>query len=263
MPTIAGGAGGWAWEPDPALREALRKLAAQQRAMQPWLDSLATQRRIMQPWIDATAPLRSKWAEIARQSAGLRETMERASELARAFQALQPQLEAWQAWHQHNKQIADQIAQTVRLMQARPSLRAGFSEQTLNRATGLLDEVRDVSPEVPADMETAALEIPDAALEIPDAVVQEAVDAAESAVPGIDPAKERKLVVAVIATFVFLRVIQWTIEHPDAADQLVTAATLAGWLANAAGNQAGALWDKIFAARSTDRDAGSNSDGDR
>ena len=251
MPTIAGAPGDWSWEPDPVLREALRKLAAShQQAMQPWLDSFATQRQIIQPWLNTLA-------EIGRQSAAFKQAIGQASEMARTLHAHQPQLEVWR---QHNKQLGDQLAQTIRLMQARPSLRAGFSEQTLDRATEVLDEIRHLPAEVPPDIETAALEIPDTALEIPDEVVQEAVDAAESAVPGIDAAKERNLVVAVIATFVFLRVIQWSIEHPDAADQLVTAATLAWWFANAAGSQAGILWDKIFAAKSTDRDAESNSD---
>jgi hypothetical protein len=257
---MAGAAGGWSWEPDPALREALRKLAASyQRAVQPGLDSFATQRRITQRWLDAMAPLQSKWAETARQSAGLRETIERTSQMARSVRALQPQLEAWS---QHNKQIADQVAQTVRMMQAGPSLRAGFSEQTLARASGLLDEIRDLPPEAPADMETAVLEIPDAVREVPDAVVHEAIDAAEPAVSGVDPAKARRIVVTVVATFVFLKVIQWAIEHPDAADQLLTMATLAWWLATAAGNQAGALCDRILAARSTDHDAHSDPDDD-
>jgi len=108
-------------------------------------------------------------------------------------------------------------------------------------------------------MEAAVLEIPYAVLEIPEAVVPEVVEATEYAVRA-DPAKERSLVIAVVATLVFLNIIQWAIEHPEAAGEFLTAGTLAWFFASAAGNQAGRLWDKIFAARSIDPDADPDSD---
>ncbi len=223
MATITGAAGEWSWEPDPALKAALQRLAAQQG------------QRVMQPWLNAQ---QRQWADVARQTAGYRETMRRASEVGKAISAGQAQFEVW-------RQHQEQIAQTIRLMQARPSLRMGFSTQTFDRATGLLEQLRSAPPEVPADMEATALEIPDP-------VVQEAVEAAEAAVPDMDPALARNLVVALITTFVFLKVLQWAIEHPEAAAEFLTAGTLAWFFASAAGNQAGRLWDKIFAARSPD-----------
>jgi hypothetical protein len=99
-----------------------------------------------------------------------------------------------------------------------------------------------------------------AALEVPDPVVQEAVEAAESAVPDVDPAMARSLVISLIATFAFLKIIQWSIEYPDAAGEILTAGTLACLVAKAAANQAGRLWDTLFEARSTDPDVDPDSD---
>jgi hypothetical protein len=232
MATVTGAAGDWPWRPDPALVEALRKLAAQQRAMAPWLDAIAAQRR--------------QWAEVMRQSDAFRETIRRASETARAFSALQPQLEVW-------PEQQDQIAQTIRLMQARPSLRMGFSAPTLDQASELLEQVRSALPEAPAGTEAA---VP----EIPDAVIQEAVEAAESAVSDVDSAVARRLVITVIATLVFLKVIQWSIEHPEATGEILNTGTLAYLVASAAANQAGRLWDTIFGTRSTHPDVDPDSD---
>jgi hypothetical protein len=233
MATVTGAPGEWFWEPNPALKAALQRLAAQQG------------QRVIQPWLNAQ---QRQWSDVARQTAGYRETMRRASEVGKAISASAGQAQ-FEVWRQHQ----EQIAQTIRLMQARPSLRMGFSTPTFDRATGLLEQLRSAPPEVPADMEAAALEIPDA-------VVQEAVKAAEAAVSDVDPALARNLVVALITTFVFLKVLQWAIEHPEAAAELLTAGTLAWFFASAAGNQAGRLWDKIFAARSPDPDADPDSD---
>jgi hypothetical protein len=119
--TTTGGAGEWRWRPDPALIAALQRLAAQHRAA-------------IQPILDASlAPQRQRWAELARQISSFNEAMRTASEAARALSSIQPQL---QVWHQQQ----EQIAQTIRLMQARPSLRMGFSAQTFDRATELVEQ---------------------------------------------------------------------------------------------------------------------------
>jgi hypothetical protein len=103
-------------------------------------------------------------------------------------------------------------------------------------------------------MEAAVLEISEA-VEIPEALVQEVVEATEPAVPRADPAKERSRVVAMVATLVFLKVIQLAIEHPTTAEEILTACTIAWYSASVAAGQAGKLWDKFFAASSTDPEA--------
>jgi hypothetical protein len=241
MATITGAAGGWPWEPNPALKAALQGLAAQR------------QRAIIQPWVNASlAPQRQRWADVARQASGLSEAAKRASEVAKAISAGRAQFEVW-------RQHQEQIAETIRLMQGQRSLQMGFSAQTFDRATELLEQLRSAPPEATAATEAAVLEIPDAVLEIPEAVVPEIVEATEPAVRA-DPAKERRIVIAVVATLVFLNIIQWAIEHPETAGELLTAWTLAWCSASAAGGQAGRLWDKFVAAKPTDPDADHDSD---
>jgi ABC-type transporter Mla subunit MlaD len=118
----------------------------------------------MAPLVDAVAAQQRQWAEIARHSDAFREALRRASEVSRAVSAVQPQL--------------DQIAETIRLMQAQPSLRMGFSTPMLDQATGVLEQIRNAPPEAPTDIEVA--------VEVPDAAVQEAVEAIEPAGPARD-----------------------------------------------------------------------------
>ncbi len=236
MATITGATGG-SWEP--ALRTTVRNVAAQQQVIQSWGDAMARQRT---QW----AALAKQVSQVRQQTSQISEAARRASEVSRSISMLQPQL---QAWRQHQ----EQIVRTVRLLQDLPSLRMGFDAPTLDRATELLEELgSSPTPQVPAAMDAAALELPDA-------VVQEAVEAAEPAVQTMDRATARSLVVAVVATFVFLKVIQWAVEHPDAADEIMTVGTLAWFCASVAANQAGRLWDNIFGARSTDRNTDLNS----
>jgi hypothetical protein len=212
---------------------ALQRLAAQHRAA-------------IQPILDASlAPQRQRWAELARQISSLNEATRTASEAARAISSIQPQL---QVWHQQQ----EQIAQTIRLMQARPSLRMGFSAQTFDRATELVEQQDNALQDVPADLDATGLEIPDAVVEIPEELVREVVEATEPAAPHSDPARARSMVVAVVATLVFLKIIQWGIEHPEAAGEIVTVGTLAWYPASIAADQAGKLWDKILAAKTPD-----------
>jgi len=213
------------------------------------LQRLAAQRRAaIQPILDASlAPQRRRWAELARQISSFNEATRTASEAARALSAIQPQL---RVWHQHQEQIAE----TIRLMQVRPHLRMGFSAQTFDRATELVEQQDNALQDVPADMDATGVEIPDVVVEIPEELVREVVEATEPAVPHLDPARARSMVVAVVATMVFLKIIQWRIEHPEVAGEIVTVGTLAWYPASIAADQAGNLWDKVFAAKPPDQE---------
>lgn len=238
------------WEPSPGLRAMLQAIAAQQRAIQPYLHAVASQQR--------------QWAALAQQVSQVADVVRRISEVTKPFSeaaaisALQLQpgfqaakaisapggvLGALQAWQQHR----DQMFQAVRLLQERPSLRMGFPTPTLNRAAEVLEALHSIplehlSEHLSADADAVIPELPGVAL-------QEAVDAVEPTTRTMDPATARSWLVVIVATLVFLKVIQWSIEHPEVGDALVTAGTLAWWCAILAGEQAGKLWDKAFGAR--------------
>jgi hypothetical protein len=119
------------------------------------LQRLATQHRAaIQPFLDASlAPQRQRWAELARQISSFNEATRTASEAAGAISSIQPQL---QVWHQQQ----EQIAQTIRLMQARPHLRMGFSAQTFDRATELVEQQDNALQDVPADLDATGCRSP-------------------------------------------------------------------------------------------------------
>jgi hypothetical protein len=242
------------WEPPPGLWAILQAATAQQRAVQAYLNAIGSQQR-------QAAALAQRLNQVSDAARRISEVSKPTSNAVEAISALQRQPglnaakaisavgEAAQVWRQHH----DQMLQTVRLLQERPSFRMGFSAPTLDRAAEVLEELRSVPPEhlserLPADTDAVIPELSEADL-------QEAIDAVEPATRTMDPATARSWLVAVVATLVFLKVLQWSLEHPEAADTLLTAGTLAWLCAALAGKQAGKLWDKTFGARPDDPDS--------
>jgi hypothetical protein len=238
-------------EPPPGLWKILQAVTAQQRAVQAYLNAVASQQR-------QVAALTQQVNQVADAARRISEVPKSISNAAEAISALQRQpglkaakaisaageaLAAVQVWRQHH----EQMLQTVRLLQERPSFRMGFSAPTLDRAAEVLEELRSIPPEhlperLPADTDAVIPELSEAAL-------QEAIDAVEPTTSTMDPATARSWLVAIVATLVFLKVIQWSLEHPEVANTVLTVGTLAWWSATLAGKQAGKLWDKAFGAR--------------
>jgi hypothetical protein len=130
------------------------------------------------------------------------------------------------SWHQQIWLMHE----TIDRVQHERVWQTAFSAQTFSRASELLEQV---------DLEPAGDEtVPD----VPEIVVEEAASAVEPVLAEIDLSVARPVVMAFIGAVVFLEVVQWSVEHPDAAELIGTAVGLAALCAGFAAKVIARIW---------------------
>jgi hypothetical protein len=204
----------------PAVQEIVKFVAANRRAIADLVATISSQQRY---YAEALEQLRWAGQFAADVAAPVSALAEHARDTIDCVNSVLGQTASWQ---QHNRLMLE----TVRFLQQEPTWSMGFSARTLNRASELLEQV---------DREGAAeTTVPD----VPEAVVEEAASAVEPVISEIDWSVPRPVALSFVSTVVFLVVVQWAIEHPDAAEVIGAAVGLAALCAGFATQVTGRLW---------------------